>query len=111
MEFNMIYAILKLNSKQFIVKEGDAILIDYQKNQHKNNLLILNSILCIICKDSNIYGNPYVENYKIEATIIQECLKDKKVRVFKKKRRKGYHKTIGHRQKYTKIKINKISKN
>jgi ribosomal protein L21 len=65
MEFNMIYAILKLNSKQFIVKEGDAILIDYQKSQHKNNILILNSILCVIYENISIYGDPYVEKYKI----------------------------------------------
>lgn len=105
----MIYAILKLHSKQYIVKRGDNILIDNIRNTN-NNILIFNSILCIFYKNFSINGFPYISEYKIEAIIVKKNIKENKIYVFKKKRRKGYHKKMGHRQKYTQIKINKIFK-
>lgn len=54
-------------------------------------------------------GQPYVKNAKVKAVVV-EHLKDDKVIVFKKKRRKGYQKKGGHRQQLTKIKITGIEK-
>lgn len=105
----MTQAILKINNKQYIVRKGDVILIDYIKNSHKKTI-IFNSILAIIDNQKKYIGNPYVAKYYIEAEIILSKIKGNKILVFKKKRRKGYRKKIGHRQIYTNIKINKIYK-
>jgi large subunit ribosomal protein L21 len=107
----MSYAILEINSKQFIVNEGDKILIDYVKNGVKNGTLLFKSILYKLEGELGIFGKPYLKNYHAEVVITRECVKQKKIIVFKKKRRKGYHKTIGHRQKYTEVKIINIVKN
>ncbi len=58
-------------------------------------------------------GKPFVEGASVKATVSNmgkdgEGVKGEKIRVFKKKRRQGYHKTIGHRQKFTEITINSI---
>jgi len=105
----MIYAILELNNKQFIIKEGDKILIDHLKHKPFAQL-ILQSLLLVVCNKQYILGYPYINNYKAYATIVNNCIKGKKIHIFKKNRRKGYHKKIGHRQLYTKILINKIIK-
>ena len=55
-----------------------------------------------------VFGRPYVEGAKIEATVVRHG-KEKKIRVFKFKPKKRYRKTIGHRQDYTEIKIEKIT--
>ena len=52
-------------------------------------------------------GTPTVSGVKVSATIL-EHLRGDKIRVFKKKRRKGYRKTIGHRQDFTKVQITAI---
>jgi len=104
----MDYAILEVNSKQFIVREGDKILVDYIKNSLENSLLFFKTVIYFSKGDAHVIGQPYIEEYKVKALITKSCIKNKKIRVFKKKRRKGYHKTIGHRQKYTEIKIVKI---
>jgi len=106
----MTYAILEVSSKQFIIKKGDKILIDYIKNSENKQTLTFTSVLLINDNEINIIGKPYLNKVEIKATILKSCLKNKKIRVFKKKRRKGYQKTIGHKQKYTHIEINDIIK-
>jgi large subunit ribosomal protein L21 len=99
-------AILKCGSKQYLVKEGDIINIDLVKGD-SGDIIKLNGLL-LITKDSDVMvGSPEVNSAYIEAEII-ENFKDKKVLVFKKRRRKDSKKRIGHRQPYTKVKINKL---
>jgi large subunit ribosomal protein L21 len=103
-----MYAILELNSKQFIVSKGDKILVDFIKNKQSDDTITYHSILAIINDKINIFGSPYVPDSFVKITINKPLLKGKKIRVYKKKRRKGYHKTIGHRQKYTQIEVSEI---
>ena len=103
-----MYAILKLNSKQFIIKEGEKLLVDFIKRSKKNERIVFNHILALSYEEKFKFGNPYLDNCKVHATVVLPSLKGKKIRVFKKKRRKGYHKTIGYRHKYTQIRIDKI---
>ena len=54
------------------------------------------------------FGTPVVEGAKVDASVVKNG-KGKKVRVYKYKAKKGYHKRQGHRQPYTKVEIGKIS--
>jgi len=54
------------------------------------------------------HGNPLVFGAKVTAEVLEQR-KDKKVVAFKYKRRKGYHRTVGHRRKLTRIKIKSIN--
>ena len=62
----------------------------------------------IIDGENTKFGTPVVEGAKVEATVVKNG-KGKKVRVYKYKAKKGYHKRQGHRQPYTKVEIGKIS--
>jgi large subunit ribosomal protein L21 len=54
------------------------------------------------------HGNPLISGAKVTAEVVEQR-KDKKVVAFKYKRRKGYHRTVGHRRKLTRVKIKSIS--
>ncbi len=54
------------------------------------------------------HGNPLISGAKVTADVLEQR-KDKKVIAFKYKRRKGYHRTVGHRRKLTRVKIKNIS--
>ncbi len=104
----MISAITQMGNTQILVNKGDVILVDFINKHEEGYKLIFKKILYINKESENIFGSPIIEGAEIHATIIKSCVKGKKIRVFKKKRRKGYHKTIGHRQRYTKILIENI---
>ena len=65
-------------------------------------------VLAIVDGENTKFGTPVVEGAKVEATVVKNG-KGKKVRVYKYKAKKGYHKRQGHRQPYTKVEIGKIS--
>ena len=76
------------------VEAGDAVTFD--------------QVLAIVDGENTKFGTPVVEGAKVEATVVKNG-KGKKVRVYKYKAKKGYHKRQGHRQPYTKVEIGKIS--
>lgn len=88
----MSIAVIKTGGKQYKVKEGDILEIE-KIDKKKGSILELEDIL---------------SGKKVKATILEEN-KGPKIRVFKYKSKTGYRRTTGHRQKYSKIKIEKIS--
>ena len=98
-------AVFEDRGKQYRVK-NDVVAID-RVEKDKDDVLEFEKIL-LISDDANLkVGAPYVEKAKVTAKIL-ENVRDDKVLVFKFKRRKGYKRTIGHRQPYTMIKIEDI---
>ncbi|MDY6821731.1 MAG: 50S ribosomal protein L21 [Deferribacterota bacterium] len=94
-------------SKQYIVKEGD--IIDIEKIPGEVGARAKLEDVVLAKKDDDVLiGKPLLKNSYVEAEIIDQY-KSKKIVVFKKKRRKGYSKKLGHRQNYTKIKIDRIN--
>ena len=85
-------AIIVTGGKQYVVNEGDTLFIEK---------------LPVEAGDTK-FGTPVVEGAKVDATVVKNG-KGKKVRVYKYKAKKGYHKRQGHRQPYTKVEIGKIS--
>ncbi len=101
-----MFAVVKIGGHQYKVKESDKIFVQ-KLNLEPGNKVKFSDVL-LIQKDGKTYvGNPFVSNAFIEATVLNH-VKGEKVIVFKKKRRKGYKVTKGHRQNYTQIEINKI---
>lgn len=101
-------ACIELAGKQFIVGEGDLIKVpsfSLKKFTSDNNgVYKTDKVLAILTDNSIKVGTPYIQSaqalFKVEKTV-----KGKKVVVFKFKKRKGYHKKIGHRQQYHIIKV------
>jgi large subunit ribosomal protein L21 len=101
-----VYAIIETGGKQYRISEGDTIKIEKIEGEI-GSTVELNNIL-MVSKDEEInVGSPLVRGAKATGEILDHG-KDKKIVIFKHKRRKNYRKKQGHRQAYTSIKITGI---
>lgn len=103
-----MYAILETGGKQYKVQEGDIIEVEHinQKNISKDMKVNFAEVLLIQDKELSL-GQPYVQDARIQARILGD-FKAPKIIVFKKKSKKGYKRTRGHRQLLHRLKIEKI---
>lgn len=101
-----MFAVVKTGGKQYRVKEGDILSIEKLEAEKGQNI-DFNQVLLLEDGDNIQVGQPYLDKAIVRAEVIEDY-KDKKVIVFKKKRRKGYRRTKGHRQLLTKVKISGI---
>ena len=102
-----MYAIVDVNNRQYKVKEGQEIYVDLQTAEVGDNLKF-NKVLLAENDGKVTVGVPSLSSATISASVIGH-VKGDKVIVFKKKRRKGYRVKNGHRQKYTKVRIDSIT--
>jgi len=101
-----MYAVIKTGGKQYRVKEGD--LLETEKlGAEKGQKINFDQVLLIEDEGRVLVGTPIVENALVRAEVL-ENIKGDKVLIFKKKRRKQYRRTKGHRQELTKVRIEKI---
>ena len=102
----MAYAIIRTGGRQFRVEEGDTVDVDLVDVEPGKTTTFLDVLLFADGKDMT-HGNPLISGAKVTAEVLEQR-KDKKIVAFKFKRRKGYHRTVGHRRKLTRIKIKTI---
>jgi large subunit ribosomal protein L21 len=103
----MAYAIIKTGGRQFRVAEGDMIDVDLLDVDPGKTATFGDVLMFADGKDVT-QGNPLISGAKVTAEVLEQC-KGKKVVAFKYKRRKGYHRTVGHRRKLTRVKIKSIN--
>ena len=101
-----MYAIIEEGGKQYKVTSGDTILIDRQLGDEKS--IKFDRVLLVGGEGEPKIGLPTVSNVTVSADVIGEEKGDK-ITIQKYKRRKGYHKKIGHRQRYVRVKITGIN--
>lgn len=102
-----MYAIVDINNKQYKVEEGKYILVDLM-GKEAGSKVTLDKILMVSDGKSVNLGKPLVEGASISAEVLGN-IKDKKVIVYKMRPKKGYRRKQGHRQQFTKLKIEKIN--
>ena len=102
-----MYAIIKTGGKQYRVSQGDAVRVEKLDGEVGASLK-LDQVLLVGGEGEARIGRPLLSGASVEARIVRQALA-KKVRIFKKKRRKGYTKKQGHRQAYTELLITGIS--
>ncbi|HOJ63895.1 MAG TPA: 50S ribosomal protein L21 [Spirochaetota bacterium] len=101
-------AIFEDRGFQYTVQEGDTIAVALME-KNPDEIVEFNNVLLLQNDDDKVeIGTPYVKNAKVTAKVI-ENKKDKKILVFKFKRRKNEKRLKGHRQKYTIVKIESIT--
>jgi len=100
----MSYAVIKSGGKQFVVQEGQTLRVPSVKAEVGTSIQI--GALLTASKNTSV-GTPTVDGAKVSATVVDHGRSQKMI-VFKKKRRKHYKRTQGHRQAYTTIKIDSI---
>jgi large subunit ribosomal protein L21 len=103
-----MYAIVNISGKQFRAEKGKSLKVPSQ-NIEVGKKLSYDQVLLTNDNGEVQIGNPFIENFKVSATVIENG-RDKKIIVFKKKRRKGYKRKNGHRQGFSLIQIDSISK-
>ena len=101
-----MYAIIATGGKQYKVAEGDVIKVE-KLGAAEGDTIDFDQVLAVN-NGSLVLGNPTVSGAKVSATVVEEG-KNRKVVVYRDKRKSGYHKKNGHRQLYTKVKIEKIN--
>ncbi len=102
-----MYAIIKTGGKQYRVSEGELLKVEKIEG-NKGDTVLFDNVLMVSGDGDIKVGTPIVEGAKVTSEIITE-MKSPKITVFKMKRRKGYHRKTGHRQKLTILKIKEIS--
>tara|TARA_Y100001960_G_C14074838_1_gene540781 strand:- start:25 stop:459 length:435 start_codon:yes stop_codon:yes gene_type:complete len=103
-----MYALVNYLGNQLLIKEGEQIKIPFL-DKKIGTKLSFDNILYINDGKTKKVGSPYIKSTSIDAKIISHG-KEKKIIVFKKKRRKGYQKKNGHQQKFTMIQVDKLLK-
>ena len=101
-----MYAIIATGGKQYTVSEGDVINVE-KLSVNAGDTVTFDQVLFVNDGEAKV-GEPTVAGATVTASVIEEG-KEAKVVVYKYKRKTGYHKKNGHRQAYTKVKIEKIN--
>jgi large subunit ribosomal protein L21 len=102
-----MFAVVEIAGQQFKVAKADKIFVPLL-DQKIGSKVKFEKVLLVGDDNQTRLGTPYVSGAWIEAKVLSH-MKDEKVEVFKKKKRKGYKVLKGHRQQYTELEITKVS--
>lgn len=98
-------AVITTGGKQYLVSEGETLLVELLEPAKAATF----EALLVIDKGRISVGKPIVEGVKVSAEVIEQVVKADKVVAIRYKAKKRVHKTRGHRQRHTQIKITKIA--
>lgn len=101
-----MYAVIRSGGKQYRVSPGQTIRLEKVAGD-VGSKIELSDVLLVENDGQFQCGTPVVANVRIEATVVEQD-RSKKILVFKKKRKKQYRRTKGHRQDYTAVRIDSI---
>lgn len=101
-----MYAIIKTGGKQYKVSEGDEVIIE-KLEVAEGDEVTFEEVLSIVDGENIKIGQPKVEGAKVSGKVVKNG-KGPKIRIFKYKHKTNYRRRQGHRQPFTKVKIEKI---
>ena len=101
-----MYAVIKTGGKQYRVSPGDELKFEKIEGQ-AGDALVFEDVLMTSDGEKVQLGRPYIESSKVNGHIVRQG-RNRKIVVFKYKRRKGYRRKKGHRQNFTLVKIDTI---
>lgn len=102
------YAVIETGGKQYRIQKDDVVAVELLDGVEAGQQVELGRVLAVNDGTGLKIGTPVVEGAKVMAEV-QESFRAAKVVAFKKKRRKGYHRKVGHRQTLLKVKIASIA--
>ena len=102
-----MYAVIKTGGKQYRVSNGDVIAVEKLAGD-PGSTVALAPVLMLDDDKSSTVGTPIIKGAAVSAEVLEQTRGDKII-VFKKKRRKGYRRTIGHRQDITVLRITDVT--
>ena len=102
------YAVVETGGKQYMVRPGGVLQVERLKVEAGSRVELSPVLALSDGQAATVIGAPAIEGATVTATVVRQLRADKVV-AFKKKRRKGYRKKIGHRQEQTELKIEAIN--
>ncbi len=103
----MAYAIIRSGGKQYRVNPGQTITVE-KLAAERGEKITFGDVVLLADGAQVTVGDPLLSGVKVVGEVIEQ-FKDKKVIAFKYRRRKGYHRTVGHRRLLTRVKIEAIN--
>ncbi len=101
-----MYAVIKTGGKQYKVSPGDVLRVE-KLDSKKGDTVEMKDVLLIADGDKMSVGKPNLTSASVTAEVMGDG-RGEKILIFKHRRRKGFRKTIGHRQDFTTIKVKEI---
>jgi large subunit ribosomal protein L21 len=104
-----MFAVIRSGGKQYKVTEGETLdieLVDFPAEGEKK--ITISDVLMVGNGDNVSVGSPLVSGASVGLELVDE-IKARKVIAYKFQRREGYHRTVGHRQKLSRVKVGKIT--
>ncbi|MGR6835379.1 50S ribosomal protein L21 [Syntrophomonas erecta] len=101
-----MYAVIKTGGKQYKVNEGSVLKVE-KLDVQPGETVTLDQVLMIADENGVRVGDPVLSNARVTAEVLEQG-KNKKIIVFKYKKRKKYRRKYGHRQPFTRIRVQKI---
>lgn len=102
-----MYAIIRTGGKQYRVQKDEELNVELLGDMAEGTEVTFSEVLMVGGETARV-GRPLVEGATVKAEVVTHG-RDRKILVFKKRRRKGYRKRRGHRQSYTRVRITEIS--
>ena len=100
-------AVIVTGGKQYTVAEGDVVFVE-KLGAEAEATVKFDQVLAVIDGETAVFGAPCIEGASVSANVVKNG-KSAKIRVYKMKPKKGYRRTQGHRQPYTKVQIETIN--
>ena len=101
-----MYAIIRSGGKQYRAEIGQTIDVDRLPNDVGDEIVI-NDVLLVANEENTSVGQPLVDGARVTATVVEQ-FRGKKIIVYKYRQRTNYRRKRGHRQHYTRLRINEI---
>ena len=104
-----MYAVIRDGGREYRVAQDDVVDVDLKSELAEGDEVVFPEVLLVRkSEDEVVVGTPIVAGAEVKGRV-QGAVKGEKLIAYKFKRRKGYHRKRGHRQKYTRVKITEIS--
>ena len=103
-----MYAVFQDGGRGYKVAEGDSVEVDLRANLTAGDEIVFDKVVLVKNDDGVVVGRPTIEGAEIKGTV-EGMVKGQKLIAYKYKKRQGYHRKKGHRQKYTRVRITGIS--
>ena len=104
-----MYAVIHDGGREYRVSEDDLVEVDLRSDLAEGDEIVFPRVLLVRKSDDEVVvGTPTVEGAEVKG-VVQKTVKGEKLVAYKYKRRKGYHRKKGHRQKYTQVRITGIT--
>jgi large subunit ribosomal protein L21 len=102
-----MFAVIRTGGKQYKVSEGETLDIELVESAENNDKHVIADVLMVCNGDQITFGNPLIEGATVTLDLVEK-IKGKKVIAYKFRKREGYHRTVGHRQKLHRVKVSGI---